>query len=90
MLNKNEECEDFDLKNQITKSTELVLNLTKKNNDLIYQIITSFVKDISKEIRTFDIQFQGMNVTLKIWQYFVPNFLSFLLHYYFDCSFDWA
>ena len=29
-LNKDKECEDYNLKNQIAKSTELVLNLTKK------------------------------------------------------------
>ena len=75
-------------KKQITKSDKISLEFNQNNNDLIFQIITSFVKDIPKEISTFCIRLQSTNVALKMWQYFVPNFLLLLLHYHFDCNFD--
>ena len=36
--------------------------------------------------KNFDVEIT--KVTPKIWKYFVPNFLLFLLHYHFGYNFD--
>ena len=64
------------------KNDKISLEFNQKNNDLIYQIITSSLKDIPKEIRTFSIQFHGTKVTFKIWQYFAPNFAFISLKFW--------
>ena len=59
------------------KSNKTILEFNQKNNDLIYQITISFVKDISKKIRTLAYSFKARKSLLRFDSIFSLIFFCF-------------
>ena len=59
------------------KSEKTILEFNQKNNDLIYQITTSVVKDIPKKIRTLAYSFKAQKSLLRFNSIFSLIFFGF-------------
>ena len=59
------------------KSDKTILEFNQKNNDLIYQITTSVVKDIPKKIRTLAYSFKAQKSLLRFNSIFSLIFFRF-------------
>ena len=77
LRNTNKECEDYDLKKSNYKSDKTILEFNQKNNDLIYQITASVVKDIPKKIRALAYSFKARKSLIRFDSILSLNFFRF-------------